>query len=142
MPVVPAAAPPAPRPLPRATAAAASCPACSGRTAPSAQIQTSPAQFGSESLGNGGKGLSHPDGRRHHRPDQRTAGAASFANGFITVTLDNGQVWRQTAGAEAVGSLSRPASLYVAIISRGNFAGSYAMRLSGRAGDIAVRRIR
>ena len=36
-------------------------------------------------------------------------------------------MWRQTASADAIGSLGKPASSYTAIIARGNFDGSYAM---------------
>ena len=105
--------------------------------------QTTAAEFGSESIANGGQHAS-PIPMRGDTIDQISARlvAASFASGFITVTLDNGQVWRQTASADAIGSLSRPASIYTAIIARGNFDGSYAMRLSGVARLIAVRRIR
>lgn len=114
-----------------------------GAGGPKRSIQTTPAQFGSESIADGGA-HAYPIPMDGDTIDQISARlvAADFDAGFITVTLDNGQVWRQTAGADAVGNLSRPASTYVATIARGSFAGSYAMRLSGRAGVIAVRRIR
>ena len=105
--------------------------------------QTTVAQFGSESIASGGE-RANPIPIRGDTIDQISArlAAASFALGFITVTLDNGQVWRQTASADAIGSLSRPPASYTVIIARGNFSGSYAMRLSGVARLIAVRRIR
>lgn len=105
--------------------------------------QTTVAEFGSESIANGGQ-HANPIPMHGDTIDQISARlvAASFASGFITVTLDNGQVWRQTASADAIGSLGKPASSYTAIIARGNFDGSYAMRLSGVARLIAVRRIR
>jgi hypothetical protein len=110
---------------------------------PQRRAQTTVAQFGSESIGNGGASA-YPIRLDGDTIDQISARviAADFGGGFITVTLDNGQVWRQTAGADAVGSLGRPAGSYTAVIARGGFAGSYAMRLSGGPGVIAVRRIR
>lgn len=104
--------------------------------------QTTVAAFGSESIANGGQHAS-PIAIHGDTISQIKARlvAASFASGYITVTLDNGQVWRQTASADAIGSLGKPASSYTAVIARGNFDGSYAMRLSGIARLIAVRRI-
>lgn len=105
--------------------------------------QTTVAEFGSESIANGGQHASpitiHGDTINQIRARLVAAG---FASGYITVTLDNGQVWRQTADADSIGRLSKPASAYTAVIGRGNFDGSYAMRLSGIARLIAVRRIR
>lgn len=114
-----------------------------GPGGPKRAVQTTPEQFGSESIALGGANASPIplDGDTIDQISARVL-AASFDGGLITVTLENGQVWRQTAGTDAVGNLSRPASSYVATIARGGFAGSYAMRLSGRAGAIAVRRIR
>ena len=114
-----------------------------GPDGPKRALQTTPAQFGSESIASGGANA-YPipmDGDTIDQISARVA-IATFENGFITVSLDNGQIWRQTAGGNPVGSLSKPASSYVAVISRGSFAGSYAMQLTGRAGAIAVRRIR
>ncbi|HEU0096544.1 MAG TPA: hypothetical protein VFQ52_08820 [Rhizomicrobium sp.] len=110
---------------------------------PSRAVQTSPAQFGSESIANGGA-RAYPipmDGDTVDQISARLIGYA-FENGFVTVTLDNGQVWRQTAGADPVGHLSRPALSYAAVIARGSINGSYTMKLSGLARPIAVRRIR
>ena len=134
------AEPPAPPPRPRTSGFMASL---FGAGGPKRTVQTTPAQFGSESIANGGNNA-YPIPMDGDTIDQISARVTlvSFENGFITVSLDNGQIWRQTTGGGAVGSLSRPASSYVATISRGGFAGSYAMLLSGRAGAIAVRRIR
>ena len=66
----------------------------------------------------------------------------AFDGGFVTVTLDNGQIWRQTPGPDPLGHLSRPALSYTATIARGSINGSYTMNLSGLARPIAVRRIR
>ena len=114
-----------------------------GPGGPNRGPQTTPAQFGSESIANGGT-HAYPAPLDEDTVDEIHARlvAASFDGGLMTVTLDNGQVWRQTPGTEAVGSLSRPAASYGVVIARGSFAGSYAMRLSGRAGAIAVRRLR
>ena len=114
-----------------------------GPGGPNRPVQISPAQFGSESIANGGM-HAYPAPMDGDTLDEIRARLvdARFDGGVIIVTLDNGQVWRQTAGSDAVGTLSRPAPSYVATIERGNFAGSYAMRLSGRPGVIAVRRIR
>jgi hypothetical protein len=137
-PVVTASASPPPRP--RTSGFMASL---FGAGGPKRAVQTTPAQFGSESIANGGaNALPIPlDGDTIDQISARLT-AVSFEAGLVTVTLDNGQVWRQTAGVDAVGSLSRPPGSYVATIARGSFAGSYAMRLSGRAGVIPVRRIR
>jgi hypothetical protein len=64
-----------------------------------------------------------------------------FVDGYVIVTLDNGQMWRESAGSEPLQHLARPALSYTAIIGRGG-GGSYAMKLSGLAREIPVRRIR
>jgi hypothetical protein len=101
------------------------------------------AQFGSESIANGGA-RAYPIPMDGDTIDQISARliAYAFENGFVSVTLDNGQVWRQTAGSDPVGHLSRPALSYAAVIARGSINGSYTMKLSGLARPIAVRRIR
>jgi hypothetical protein len=110
---------------------------------PSRAVQTSPAQFGSESIANGGA-RAYPIPMDGDTVDQISARliAYAFENGFVTVTLDNGQVWRQTPGPDPVGHLSRPVLAYAAVIERGSVNGSYTMKLSGLARPIAVRRIR
>lgn len=104
--------------------------------------QTTVAQFGSESIANGGAHAA-PIAMDGDTIDQISARLVSyeFSNGYVIATLDNGQVWRQTADGNPVQTLSRPALAYSAIISRGG-AGSYEMKLSGLARTIAVRRIR
>lgn len=136
---VPPPAAPAPAPRPRSSGF------ISGifGSGPSRAVQTSPAQFGSESIANGGA-RAYPIPMDGDTVDQISARliAYAFENGFVTVTLDNGQVWRQTPGADPVGHLSRPALSYAAVIDRGSVNGSYTMKLSGLARPIAVRRIR
>jgi hypothetical protein len=114
-----------------------------GPDGPKRPAQTSAALFGSESIANGGA-HAYPIPMDGDTVDQISAKVIGYAfeNGFVTVTLDNGQVWRQTAGADPVGHLSRPALSYAAVIARGSINGSYTMKLSGLARSIAVRRIR
>jgi hypothetical protein len=114
-----------------------------GPDGPSRPPQTSAVQFGSESISSGGA-RAYPIAMDGDTIDQISARliAYSFDGGFITVTLDNGQVWRQTPGNAPVGHLSKPALAYTAVIGRGGPAGSYGMKLGGVSGTIAVRRIR
>jgi hypothetical protein len=100
------------------------------------------AQFGSESIANGGQHAAPYaiDGDTIDQIGARLV-AYDFNGGYVTVTLDNGQVWRQTAGGEGLKSLSRPPLSYTAVISRGG-GGSYDMKLSGVARVVPVRRIR
>ena len=104
--------------------------------------QTTVAQFGSESIANGGAHAT-PIAMDNDTIDQISARlvAYQFDSGYVTVTLDNGQVWRETADGNPVQSLSRQALAYSAVISRGS-AGSYDMKLTGVARIIPVRRIR
>jgi len=114
-----------------------------GPDGPKRPVQTSPAQFGSESIARGGD-RAYPipmDGDTIDQISARLVGYA-FDGGFVTVTLDNGQIWRQTPGPDPLGHLSRPALSYTATIARGSINGSYTMNLSGLARPIAVRRIR
>ena len=73
--------------------------------------------------------------------DQITARLVSYdvEDGFMTVTLDNGQSWRQTSG-EPVGTLRDAASRYTVTISRGS-ASSYIMKLSHFGRQLPVRRL-
>ncbi|MBA2589930.1 MAG: hypothetical protein H0U98_15050 [Alphaproteobacteria bacterium] len=108
---------------------------------PSRAPQTTPAQFGIESIADGG---------RHAEPgpidgdtlDQITARLVSYdvAGGFMTVNLDNGQSWRQIS-QEPVGTLRDAASRYVVTISRGT-AGIYVMKISHFGRQLSVRRLR
>jgi len=113
-----------------------------GPEGPNRAPQTSVAQFGSESLANGGT-RAYPIPMDGDTIDQISARLVSyqFADGYVIVTLDNGQIWRETADGNPVQHLVRPALSYTAIIGRGG-GGSYAMRLSGVAREIPVRRIR
>ncbi len=103
--------------------------------------QTTVAQFGSESIANGG-GHAYPIAMDGDRIDQISARVVSyqFNEGYLIVNLDNGQVWRQTPDGNPIGRLSRPALAYSAVISRGS-AGSYGMKLSDVARIVPVRRI-
>jgi hypothetical protein len=100
------------------------------------------AEFGSESIANGGR-QAFPIAMDNDTIDQISARLVSYAfnDGYVVVSLDNGQVWRQTADGKPLQSLSRPALAYSTMISRGG-AGSYDMKLSGVGRTIAVRRIR
>jgi hypothetical protein len=65
---------------------------------PNRAPQTTVAQFGSESIANGGR-EAFPIPMDADTIDQISARLVSyeFASGYVIVTLDNGQVWRQTA---------------------------------------------
>lgn len=110
---------------------------------PARPPQTSVGQFGSESIANAGA-KAYPIPRDGDTIDAVSGRVTDYQidGGFLTVTLDNGQVWRQTPGANPVGHLTKPASAYSAMIERGSINGSYTLHLAGRAGVIAVRRIR
>jgi len=103
--------------------------------------QTTVAQFGSESIANGGT-HAYPIAMDGDRIDQISARVVSyqFNQGYVVVSLDNGQVWQQTADGSPLGRLSRPALAYSAVISRGG-AGSYDMKLNDVARTLPVRRI-
>lgn len=110
---------------------------------PARPPQTTVAQFGSESIANGGT-HAYPAPRENDTIDQISARviAYDFESGFLTVTLDNGQVWRQPPSGNALGHLSKPALSYTAVIGRNGPYGSYGLKLSGVAQVIGVRRIR
>ena len=103
--------------------------------------QTSVALFGSESIANGGASAfpSKIPGDTVHQIRARLT-AYEFTGGYLTATLDNGQVWRQSLSDSPLGGLVKPAPSYTAVISRDR-GGSYAMKLSGLGGTIAVRRV-
>jgi hypothetical protein len=105
--------------------------------------QTNVAQFGSESIANGGA-LAFSSAIEGDTVNQISARltAYEFANGYVTVTLDNGQEWRQAGSDRPLGHLVRPAGSYVAVIRRGSDGDSYAMKLGNLAGSVAVRRVR
>jgi hypothetical protein len=60
---------------------------------------------------------------------------------IFTVTLSNGQTWRQEDGDTSVANLIHRASTYSVSIEPG-FLGSYNMRMSGVGGAFKVRRIK
>lgn len=103
--------------------------------------QTTVAQFGSESIANGGASAfpTKISGDTVNQIHARLT-AYQFTGGYVTVTLDNGQVWRQSPSDSPLGGLVKPAPSYAVAISRDR-GGNYAMKLSGLAGTIAVRRI-
>jgi hypothetical protein len=142
-PVASAVPPPAAPVVPRRARSSGFMDKLFGPGGPNRAVQTSVAQFGSESIANGGA-RAYPIPMDGDTIDQISARliAYAFENGFVTVTLDNGQVWRQTPGSDPVGHLSRPALAYAAVIERGSVNGSYTMKLSGLARPIAVRRTR
>lgn len=73
--------------------------------------------------------------------DQISAHMASYAFdklGWFTVTLDNGQVWRQVHGDTTMARWNKPAGTYLVNISHG-FLGSYNLRVRGQPGLFKVR---
>jgi len=112
-----------------------------GPDGPKRAPQTTVVQFGSESIANGGT-HAYPIAMDGDRIDQISARVVSyqFNQGYVVVSLDNGQVWQQTADGNPIGRLSRPALAYSAVISRGG-AGSYDMKLNDVARTLPVRRI-
>jgi len=113
-----------------------------GPDGPRRAPQTTVAQFGGESIANGGR-EAYPIPMAGDTIDRISARLVNyqFTDGYVTVTLDNGQMWRETADGEPLEHLSRPALSYVAAIGRGG-GGSYVMKLTGVAREIPVRRIR
>ena len=59
----------------------------------------------------------------------------------LTVTLDNGQVWRQLSSDERIVRFSKDTEIYTAEISRGVF-GNYFLKIVENGRVIRVRRIR
>lgn len=104
--------------------------------------QTTVAEFGSESIANGGRDA-YPTPIEGDTIDQISARLVNyqFVDGYIVVTLDNGQMWHETADGQPLQHLAGAALSYTAIIGRGGD-GSYAMKLSGVAREVSVRRIR
>lgn len=113
-----------------------------GSDGPKRPVQTTVAEFGSESIANGGRDA-YPIPMDGDTIDQISARLVNyqFVEGYVIVTLDNGQMWRETADGQPLQHLQRPALSYTAIIGRGG-SGSYGMKLSGVAREIPVRRIR
>ena len=111
-----------------------------GPGGPNRPPQTTVAQFGSESIANGGT-HAYPDPMDADTIDEITARLVNYdvRTGYLVATLDNGQIWRQVSG-EPVGHLARPAASYVVTVERGG-AGAYNMKLSHFGRTLAVRRI-
>lgn len=63
------------------------------------------------------------------------------AAGIFTVTLANGEVWRQISGDTAFAKFTKPAPSYRAVIQKGFF-GSYNMTIPGVPGLFRVLRVR
>jgi hypothetical protein len=75
--------------------------------------------------------------------DRVTARMASYSfdrYGKFSVTLENGQVWRQLSGDDVQARWNKPASRYVVRISSGAF-GSYNLDVRNNPGLFKVRRI-
>jgi hypothetical protein len=108
---------------------------------PSRAPQITVAQFGIESIADGGR-QAEPGPIDGDAFDKITARVVSYdvEGGFMTVNLDNGQSWRQTSG-EPVGTLRDAASRYTVAISRGS-AGAYVMKLSHFGRQLSVRRLK
>ncbi len=112
-----------------------------GPGGPKRAPQRTVAEFGSESIANGGA-RAFPQAMDDDAIDAISARLANYdlSSGLLIVTLDNGQVWRQVSG-DPVGHLQYAAVRYVATISRGG-SGAYLLKLSGMGRTLAVRRIR
>jgi hypothetical protein len=112
-----------------------------GPDGPKRAPQRTVAEFGSESVANGGT-HAYPQPMDEDTIDGFSARLANYdlGSGSLIVTLDNGQVWRQVSG-DPVGRLQYGPANYVATISRGG-SGAYAMKLSHLGRTLMVRRIR
>jgi len=112
-----------------------------GPDGPKRAPQRTVAEFGSESIANGGT-HAYPQPMDEDAIDAISARLANYdlSSGFLMVTLDNGQVWRQVSG-EPVGHLQYAAASYVATISRGG-SGAYVLKLNRVGRTFLVRRIR
>lgn len=114
-----------------------------GPDGPNRAPQTNVAEFGIESVSNGGRDA-YPIPMQGDTIDQIGARLVNyqFVEGYVIVTLDNGQMWRETADGEPLQHLAHPALNYAVVIRREGGGGSYAMKLTGLARVIPVRRIR
>jgi hypothetical protein len=79
------------------------------------------------------------------RPDHVSAKLANYtldAHGFFTVTLSNGQVWRQLSGDTTLAHWNQSKSAqYVVTINSGAF-GSYNLQVQGKPERFKVERLR
>jgi hypothetical protein len=62
-------------------------------------------------------------------------------NGLFTVTLENGEVWRQADGDSRIAYWRKPASNYVVTVRSGALGSAY-LEVRGETGVYKVRRIR
>jgi hypothetical protein len=112
-----------------------------GDGGPNRAPQTTVAEFGSESIANGGT-HAYPQAMDNDTLDAISGRLASYdlSSGFLVATLDNGQVWKQVSG-EPLGHLTYAAPQYVATISRGG-SGAYVMKINRLGRSLLVRRLR
>jgi hypothetical protein len=112
-----------------------------GPDGPKRTPQRTVAEFGSESIANGGS-HAYPQPMDEDAIDGFSARLANydFNGAAVVVTLDNGQIWKQVSG-EPVGHLQYAAANYVATISRGG-SGAYVLKLNRVGHSFLVRRIR
>lgn len=77
------------------------------------------------------------------RPDQVNSRMASYAfdrYGIFTVTLENGEVWRQISGDDSFARWNKPARQYLVRITRGAL-GSFNLQVRDNPGLFKVRRV-
>jgi hypothetical protein len=112
-----------------------------GPDGPKRAPQTTVAEFGSESIANGGT-HAYPQAMDQDTLDAISGRLVSYdlSSGFLVATLDNGQVWKQVAG-DPLGHLTYAPPQYVATISRGG-SGAYSMKLTRLGRSLLVRRLR
>jgi len=83
------------------------------------------------------------DGMFDKRDVQSIAHMASYRfdrNGLFTVTLDNGEVWRQLDGDNHVAHWSKPAHGYIVTVAKGAFK-SFNLSVKGNLAAYKVRRV-
>ncbi len=74
-------------------------------------------------------------------PAQRMASYAFDSHGIFSVTLSNGEVWRQVEGDSNFAHWRAPASNYVVIVRSGAF-GSSNLQVQGQSTTFKVERVR
>lgn len=139
--VTASAAPDVPAPVPHRRHSNGFLEKLFGPEGPKRTPQRTVAEFGSESIANGGT-HAYPQPMDEDGIDAISGRLISYdlSGGFLVATLDNGQVWKQVSG-EPVGHLQYAAANYVATISRGD-SGAYVMKLNRVGQSLLVRRIR
>ncbi len=140
-PVMAASAPDVPPPVPHRRRSNGFLAKLFGDGGPKRSPQRTVAEFGSESIANGGT-HAYPQPMDEDTIDAISGRLVNYdlSGGFLVATLDNGQTWKQVAG-EPLGHLQYAAGSYVATISRGG-SGAYMMKLSRLGQTLPVRRIR